>query len=48
MVEQAMAIINVELKAMESQGPDVMADPNTGLAAVLNGGGAEPNRSTSV
>ena len=46
-VEQAIAIINAELKAMEPQGPDVMADPNAGLAAKLNGG-AMPNRSTII
>ena len=34
-VEQAIVIINAELKAMEPQGPDVMADPNAGLAATL-------------
>lgn len=46
-VEQAIAIINAELKAMELQGPDVMADPNAGLAAMLNGG-AVSNRSTII
>ena len=47
LIEQAMVIINAELKAMEPQGPDVMADPNAGLAAKLNGG-AMPNRSTII
>ena len=46
-VEQAIAIINAELKAMEPQGPDVMADPNAGLAAMLNGG-AVSNRNTII
>ena len=37
LIEQAMVIINAELRAMEPQGPDVdvMADPNAGLAAKL-------------
>ena len=35
LIEQAIVIINAELKAMEPQGPDVMADPNAGLAAKL-------------
>ena len=35
LIEQAIVIINAELKAMEQQGPDVMADPNAGLAAKL-------------
>ena len=35
LIEQATVIINAELKAMEQQGPDVMADPNAGLAAKL-------------
>ena len=49
LIEQAIAIINAEQKAMEPQGPDVdvMADPNAGLAAKLNGG-AMPNRSTII
>ena len=47
LIEQAIVIINAELKAMEQQGPDVMADPNAGLAAKLNGG-AMPNRSTII
>ena len=47
LIEQAIAIINAELRAMEPQGPDVMADPNAGLAAKLNGG-AMPNRSTII
>ena len=49
LIEQAMVIINAELRAMEPQGPDVdvMADPNAGLAAKLNGG-AMPNRSTII
>ena len=47
LIEQAIAIINAELKAMEPQGPDVMADPNAGLAAMLNGG-AVSNRSTII
>ena len=45
LIEQAIAIIKAEMRAMESQDPDVMADPNAGLAAKLNGG-AMPNRST--
>ena len=47
LIEQAITIINAELRAMEPQGPDVMADPNAGLAAKLNGG-AMPNRSTII
>ena len=47
LIEQAIAIIKAEMRAMESQGPDVMADPNAGLAAKLNGG-VEPNRSTII
>ena len=47
LIEQAIAIIKAEMRAMESQGPDVMADPNAGLAAKLNGG-AMPNRSTII
>ena len=47
LIEQAIAIINAELKAMEPQGPDVMADPNAGLAAMLNGG-AVSNRNTII
>lgn len=47
LIEQAIAIINAEQKAMQSQAPDVMADPNAGLAAKLNGG-AMPNRSTII
>ena len=47
LIEQAIAIINAELRAMEPQGPDVMADPNAGLAAKLNGG-VMPNRSTII
>ena len=47
LIEQAIAIINAEMRAMESQGPDVMADPNAGLAAKLNGG-VELNRSTII
>ena len=47
LIEQAIVIINAEMRAMESQGPDVMADPNAGLAAKLNGG-VEPNRSTII
>ena len=35
LIEQAIAIINAELKAMEPKGPGVMADPNAGLAAKL-------------
>ena len=35
LIEQAIAIIKAEMRAMESQGPDVMADPNAGLAAKL-------------
>ena len=37
LIEQAIVIINAELKAMEPQGPnvDIMADPNAGLAAKL-------------
>ena len=37
LIEQAIAIINAELRAMEPKGPDVdvMADPNAGLAAKL-------------
>ena len=37
LIEQAIAIINAELRAMEPQSPDVdvMADPNAGLAAKL-------------
>ena len=37
LIEQALAIINAELRAMEPQSPDVdvMADPNAGLAAKL-------------
>ena len=35
LIEQAIVIINAELKAMEQQGPDVMADTNAGLAAKL-------------
>lgn len=39
LIEQAIAIINAELKAMEQPSPDVdvMADPNAGLAATLGG-----------
>ena len=47
LIEQAIAIIKAEMRAMESQDPDVMADPNAGLAAKLNGG-AMPNRSTII
>ena len=47
LIEQAIVIINAELRAIEPQGPDVMADPNAGLAAKLNGG-AMPNRSTII
>ena len=47
LIEQAIAIIKAEMRAMESQGPDVMADPNAGLAAML-GGGVVPNRSTII
>ena len=47
LIEQAIAIIKAEMRAMEPQGPDVMADPNAGLAAKLNGG-AMPNRSTII
>ena len=47
LIEQAIAIIKAEMRAMESQGPGVMADPNAGLAAKLNGG-VEPNRSTII
>lgn len=47
LIEQAMVIINAEMRAMEPKGPDVMADPNAGLAAKLNGG-AMPNRSTII
>ena len=47
LIEQAIAIIKAEMRAMESQGPDVMADPNAGLAAKLNGG-VEPNRSIII
>lgn len=47
LIEQAIVIINAEMRAMEPQGPDVMADPNAGLAAKLNGG-AMPNRSTII
>ena len=47
LIEQAIAIINAEMRAMEPKGPDVMADPNAGLAAKLNGG-AMPNRSTII
>ena len=47
LIEQAIAIIKAEMRAMEPKGPDVMADPNAGLAAKLNGG-AMPNRSTII
>ena len=47
LIEQAIAIIKAEIRAMEPKGPDVMADPNAGLAAKLNGG-AMPNRSTII
>lgn len=47
LIEQAIAIIKAEMRAMESQDPDVMAYPNAGLAAKLNGG-AMPNRSTII
>ena len=47
LIEQAIVIINAELRAMEPKGPDVMADPNAGLAAKLNGG-AMLNRSTII
>ena len=47
LIEQAIAIIKAKMRAMESQDPDVMADPNAGLAAKLNGG-AMPNRSTII
>ena len=47
LIEQAITIINAEMRAMEPKGPDVMADPNAGLAAKLNGG-AMPNRSTII
>ena len=47
LIEQAIVIINAEQKAMQSQAPEAMADPNAGLAAKLNGG-VEPNRSIII